>query len=440
MTAAIFARIKSVRRHAASSGWAMAEYVAYPLMMFAATPLFLAALGAAQYGQWMLLITFTGFGGLAGFGMGPAATKEVSAARGRGDLADAADGARACLAVALLGALALSAVLVAIGLGPGAGWLARMGTPERVAAIVLFAAALIALEQLDSVFAGVLRGFERFDLSARIEVSAKLVLVLATAAVAWFTRDLLAVFATATLVTVVRALVKRAAARRLIGAALVPRWSRPHVRQAFGFGGWVWVQSIGSMLFAVADRLLIGALLGAEPLARYAIALQLAQQVQTIPAAGAQVLLPTVAQRAAAGQDYRRLAIRATLALSAVALAGALALVIVGRPLLALWVGERMAAGVWPTLPWLAAAYALLALPTAAHYVRLGSGGERFVAVVTIIAGASAFAAAWILTPTYGLIGASAARIVYGLIALSLLNVIAFDPSRRQAAPPTIDS
>jgi O-antigen/teichoic acid export membrane protein len=172
----------------------MAEYFAYPLMMFAATPLFLHLLGSEQYGQWMLLLTFNGFGGLAGIGMGTAATKDVSAARGRGDEAGVAASIRACLMVTILSTMALAVLMVTTGWLIGPALLAKMGTPDLVRTIIIVAALLILLEQIDSVFAGALRGLERFDISAKAEASTKLALVLVSLAVAWKTGDVVAVF------------------------------------------------------------------------------------------------------------------------------------------------------------------------------------------------------------------------------------------------------
>ena len=101
-----FARLRPALAHAPQSLWGMAEYFAYPLMMFIATPFFLAQLGAQQYGQWMLILAFTGFGGIAGLGMGTAAIKEVSAHRGRGDMPGAILSVRACLGVTLVSSFA----------------------------------------------------------------------------------------------------------------------------------------------------------------------------------------------------------------------------------------------------------------------------------------------------------------------------------------------
>jgi O-antigen/teichoic acid export membrane protein len=405
-----------------SSGWAMAEYLAYPVMMLAAMPLYLWALGTAQYGQWMLLLTVTGFGGLAGLGMGPTATRMVAAAAGRGEMENALDAARACLAITLASALALAAIILLAGWTVGDEMFARVGTRNDILTIVGFAAFLLTIEQIDSVFAGILRGLERFDLSARLEIGAKIVQVVCTAVVVWHTRSLIAVFLVMSLIAIARTGAKVIVVQRQLSVDwLTPKWVTSEVRVAFQFGKWVWLQSAGSLMFAVADRALIGAMLGANALAQYAIALQLVQQVQTVPAAGAQVLFPAVAKRQQAGQDWRALATRATLAVAMFGTIGALALVLLGNWFLQLWVGPTLAAEVSPVLPWLALAFGLLSFPTVAHHVLMGSGRAVFVAISTIIAGLLCLLLAPWTIGQMGLTGAAAGRIGYAMITLIMI-------------------
>ncbi len=414
-------RIQQARRHAGSSLWGMAEYFAYPLMMFAATPLFLHLLGSEQYGQWMLLLTFNGFGGLAGIGMGTAATKDVSAARGRGDEAGIAAAIRACLMVTILSTMALALLMVTTGWLIGPALLAKMGTPDLVRTIIIVAALLILLEQIDSVFAGALRGLERFDISAKAEASTKLALVLVSLAVAWKTGDVVAVFWATIAATIVRLSVKALAVRHFIGQTPWPAFDRPRMAVAFAFGKWTWAQSLGAAMFATADRLIVGSLLGAHALAAYSVCLQLAQQIQTVPAAGAQFLFPAVSRSHAAGESYAPLAIRASLIIGGMSLLLALPVALFSHLILSLWVGKDIADAASVTLTLLAAGFAILGLNVGPHFVLLGAGRARFVAGINIVAGIVATGCAFFAIPDQGLIGAGAARLVYAVVICALI-------------------
>jgi O-antigen/teichoic acid export membrane protein len=428
MSGFVFEKPSQVRRLIArgrQSGWAMAEYFAYPLMMFAATPLFLHLLGTTQYGQWMLLLTFNGLGGLAGLGMGTAAIKEVSAHRGRGDMVGAANAVRSCLAVTLLFSLALAAVLILIGLFAGPALLSKMGTPAVVRMIVIAAAILIALEQIDTVFAGAIRGVERFDVSARIEASSKFIMVLAALAVAWFTQKLEPVIWTTIIVTLLRAGLKAVIAARILSTGpLFPRWEKSHVKQAFAFGKWTWAQSIGAAMFATADRMIVGSVLGADALARYSVCLQLAQQIQAVPAAGAQVLFPLISRRIEEQQPIRNFTIKSMLILTFFAVILAATVAVFSNQILFLWVGAEIADSSAHILTLLSLGFAVLAINNVPHFVLLGLNRANTVAYVNICAGVAAIAISVILIPKLGLSGAAIARLAYASTICILIGIM----------------
>ncbi len=395
----------------------MAEYVAYPLMMFVATPFFLFQLGKEQYGQWMLLLAFNGIGGVAGLGMGTAAVKEVSAHRGRGDLAGAALAVRACFAVTLASSILVGAAIVVGAYFVGASWLSKVGEPGVVQRLVGFAAALITLEQIDTVFAGAIRGMERFDIAAKIEIVAKFAIVAVSALAAWLWRDLAGVIWCVLAATVARASVKAVIASSLLRAgALTPAWNKSYVAEAVRFGKWTWLQSMGSALFSTADRLLVGALLGAAPLAEYSVCLQLAQQVHTVPSAGAGFLFPLVSRRMASGQRISRIAIGATIAFGLAAVCLALPLILFGHAILALWIGAGFADQSSGTLAWLAVAFVILAFNVGPHFLLLGSNTARFVAINSVAAGGVALATGIYLVPHLGVAGAVFMRVTYSLL------------------------
>ena len=369
----------------------------------------------------MLLLTFTGFGGLAGMGMGPAATKDVAAHRGRNDAAGALAAARACVSVTLVSSITLSLLMIFAGLTLGPDLLVRVGEPNEVRAIICFAAVLIALEQLDAVFAGSLRGLERFGLSARIEVTAKFATVVASVLIAWATRDLITIYWCVTLLTVIRAMAKAWWASKLLGGALIPSLDRARAQDAFAFGKWTWAQSLGGAMFATADRLLVGALLGADALARYSVCVQLAQQIQTIPAAGAQFLFPAVSRRRETGEDFRQLVIRASLIIGSVGILIATPIALFSYFILNLWVGIAIATTTWPILSLLAIGYTILALNVGPHFALLGAGKVQFVAIVNIVAGVFAVIFCIVGILYLGLLGAAIARLCYAIVTLWLV-------------------
>ena len=195
--------------------WAVIEIMAFPLMMFLATPLFLKSLGTEQFGQWMLLLTLNGLGGIAGLGMGATAVKEVSSSRGRGDLPGAAMAARCCLTITLISTIALSSLLFVVGSTVAPTFLFRVGSPELIQTLLLASIAQLSLEQIDVLYSSVLKGTERFDISAKIEIITRGLSVATTLAVAVVTARLDIVIVVAIGISVIRALTKAIVASKM---------------------------------------------------------------------------------------------------------------------------------------------------------------------------------------------------------------------------------
>jgi O-antigen/teichoic acid export membrane protein len=299
---------------------------------------------------------------------------------------------------------------------------AAMGSHKEVVLITTFAAGMIVVQQCDGVFAGVLRGMEQFNISARIEMSVKLSMVLGALIAAILTKDVLAVFATTFVVSLIGMVVKGwMASRRLEQGFLWPKWSRPEMKTAMNFGGWIWMQGLGSLIFSTADRLLVGSILGASQLAYYSIALQLAQQVQTVPAAGAQVLFPRIARATELGENPFRFAVNASLLVAAIAGLLALGLLIFGDWLLLHWIGPERAQHVGAIMPWVLFAFVLVGMPSGAHFVLMGRGYVKFLAILGLVAGLLSLGIAAISLPYMGITGAALGKIVYGCTVLLLI-------------------
>lgn len=412
-------RIRRALTFGRQGGWSSAEYLFFPLLMLIATPVFLKSLGAEQYGRWMLLAALSGMVGWAGLGMGAATIREVAAARGRGNGAAAARCVRVAMLIVLVCSVVAGSLLIVGFLGGGHHLLARMGGPQELLPVVVGAFFMMAADQADSVYAGALRGAERFDLAARLEIVARLAIVAGTLAVALMSERLDLVIAVGVALNIGRVLFKAAAVSRLLGGrAAAPAWDRGVATGLVQFGKWSFLQLVGSAVFSTADRLVIGSLLGADALARYSICLQLAQQVQSIPAAFGSFLFPYFTRNATAAspERNRRSLTIATSTLTIMALCIAAPLVFLARPILDFWVGTEISSQASDLLGWLAGAHCALAVPVAAHYFLYGAGLARWVALSNIVAGSVSLALVLTLVPVMGLFGAALSRFLYGAI------------------------
>lgn len=414
--------------------WAMAEYLAYPAMMFVATPIYLKLLGSEQYGQWLLLLAFNGFGGVAGFGMGTVVVRDVSEQHARGDVAGAIAAVRNGLALTLITTTVLCSAIIIVGITDGPELLKRMGSSATVGMLFYGAAGLIALEQIDGIFVAALRGLERFDWSARVEIGSKLATITAAVTAAWVTHQLSAVILTTLALTCLRTTIKATMVSYLMGSGpLLPAWDPRRIRGMLSFGLWSWAQMIGGTLFGTVDRFLVGGMLGASALATYSVCIQLAQQVHAVPAAAGQILLPRISRI----DDRRHITSITGRAFVVVALmtgAIALPLCIFSHDILRLWVGSAIADRGAGILRVTVIAYICMALSSVAYYVLLAMGKARSVAQISLAGGLISLATTWFLIKHLDLTGAALSRVAYGLLMclmiVDLVRHLRKDPER----------
>lgn len=405
----------------ASPVWAMLEYGSYPLLLFVATPWFLHQLGTGGYGHWMLLTATVGFGGVLNAGTGAATIKRVSAGIGRSNDRDVEHTVKVSLAIAILGGGALALLVYSVFSIAGPTLLSRMGDPALIRLTGVAAAVLIWLEQLDNVFSSAMKGAEHFGQAARIEIASKTAQIIAAGLALWAWPALWALYMALTVVAVLRLIAKTVIARRLLGLAnLLPTLAGANT--ILHYAKWGWLQGMGGMLFGVADRMLVGSLLGASNLTYYSIASQLAMQIHAISAAGLSVIFPRVSRKLEGNGHFSlwrviKLTMAGNLLLSS---SLALLLLMLGPAILRSWIGTAPAVLTAQILPWLIIAYWVLALNVVPYYVLLGMGRMRFVGLTVLSCGIIAITTMYYAITCKGLQGAPIGRGVYALLSLAL--------------------
>lgn len=417
------ALLKQARPHLRNASWSTAEYLFYPLLMLAATPVLVGSLGTADFGLLMLTTAIAGMGTAGSLGMGAATIKFVSSAVGRNDREEAVQVIRTTLGLALAGTAAVAGMVVFTAPLLARHVFEKMGDYGQVTIALMFAAFNLLVMQIDGVYASGLRGLERFGTAARLEIGFKVTAVLASMAVAWLTRDLYAVLLTSGACLAASSLAKGWTLGRVLGKSVlrIDLTNRQMLRTVLGFGWWSWLSGIGGLLFVHADRLLIGALIGAKAVGYYAVCTQLAQQVHALPAAAMAFLFPLMSRtlHTEDGRSLARLRNYGVAANVAISLTLGVGMMVFGPMLLALWMGAGFAAESSYILLWLTVAYFVLSLNVAPYYLLLGHNEARYVSVANLAGGGLGVLAAIILLPTLGVIGAAQARMVLGLTTLA---------------------
>lgn len=422
-----------LRPHLSRVGWSALEAVINPILSIAVSPALLALLDSRGFGLWAFALAVSGFGGLASLGVGVAATKFVAESHASGAPKAAIATTRAALTVALGG----GAVLVALGLLFGqllaSTAFARMGASGEVSAALLLGIAILALQEVDSVFTGALRGMQCFARSAQVEIGARVFWLVVVISAAWWTRDAVDTLIASCAVIALKVLAKGLAAQHaLAGPCLVPSLSRADLLRIVQFGKWVSLQSIGGLLFSVVDRLAVGAIFGAADLARYSICMQLAQLVHSVQAVVWQPLVPWMSSRVASDRPAEpALLIRIALVGGLGCMVVPLAIIAGAQIFLSLWINVDFANRNLEIARILLMSYGLLAFNIPGHYLLLGKGQVRFLAATNLLAGFVSLTASLLMSP-WGLVEFVIGKLLFAPLILFNFAALRRPPASRE--------
>jgi O-antigen/teichoic acid export membrane protein len=421
-----------MRAHLSNSLSGILDYIAQPAGMLLAAPILLHHLGLAPYGLWLIASAAVSAGSIVSSGFGDAVIQRVASLRAANDLPAIRRVIATMLALNLLLGITLAALLWPIlsllvqrithsdpSLRTTCLWSLRIGL------------LLIVVKSVESVFISAQRAFERYAPAVRIGIATRLAGIALTILLAVEGHGVIALMLGTATLTLAGTIAQAVALQRHLGPGLIlPAFDRSTATQLVSFGGYTWLQALSGVVFGQADRLLLGTVLGASAVAYYGTAVQLAQPIHGLTAAGLHFLFPHLASRFATGASasMRRPVLKAFAVnlLSAATLTAAV--LTLGPRVLALWMGHPFAANASALLPVIALSFGLLALNITAHYTLMALGRVRLVTSVNLVGGVLMLLAMAALLPTHGLQGAALARLFYGpatlLLYLPLLRLL----------------
>ena len=369
--------------------------------------------------------------------MASATQKYIAQYRAVGDRSRAVGVVRFTLAVTIVGGAIVAGAIMLIAPTLANNTFREMGTVDDVRMVIILAAAILVVQQVENIFASVLKGFERFDIAASLDIVTKLALVLAIVGSAVILKDPVYMLFSAFVVGLFGIVLKASVASQIVGARLITvKLKSDPANEVLVFGFWSWVHGIAAALLQGVDRLIVGSMLGSAALAQYSVCLQLGQQVHALPAAAMAFLLPTMSRKLHQTGDLGRArAVRMSIFVGMVLstlLAAFMALF--GQNILALWVGSEFAQGANKLLLWVILAYFFLSLSVAPHYLLLANGKARFVAITNILGGSATALVSFFLIPSIGLVGAAISRLLYGpVVTMNYVAVVSLQNDTQTA-------
>ena len=297
----------------------------------------------------------------------------------------------------------------------------KMGAIHKVAWALLIGVALLITQEVDAVFSGALRGAQRYDIAAKVELILRPIWAITILLAAWIYNEPIAALIASLSINILKLCLKGIKANSLLGGnCFIPSRAKADIRRTIDFGKWVWLQGIGSVLFGVLDRILIGALFGAADLGRYSICLQLAQFVHSIQAAAIQILMPWVSEKISKNRGIDVILMnKLTIYGGGACLVLPLIMIFFSTTILRFWISPSFAVENSHLYMMLFVAYGVLSFNIPRYYLLLGMGRADFVAILVLFAGIASilFSLAFL---SLGVLAFALGKIVYAVAALSL--------------------
>jgi O-antigen/teichoic acid export membrane protein len=411
-----------MKTHLTNAGYGVLDYVSYPLGMLVVAPIVLHRLGASEYGLWMIATAVISAGGIIASGFCDACIQRVAHLRGTGEFDIMPHTIHSMLGINCVLGLALSiCVWIAAPFAVLHFAASSLTPPSECLATIRIASVLILLRSIESVFVGAQRAFEQYRGTVQISTAIRL-LTLGTAAVLAFVgqRTTSILIATGVFLAVGTYLQFRHLRKFLGAVSLWPRFQPAEIHILLNRGVFVWLQTVGGVVFGQFDRILLGASLGALAVTPYSLCVQFAHPIFGLTAAALNFLFPYLSGRAStiSAAVLKQTLLKAFACnLILVGLAAAL-LLIFGDSLIRIWAGPAVARSAAQILPPIVVGSALMGLSVTGTYAMQALGLFRTVAYISL-AGRTAMLLLMIdMMRNHGLRGLALSRLGYGSVSL----------------------
>lgn len=411
-----------MKRHLTNAGFGAIDYLSYPIGMLIVAPIVLHRIGAAEYGLWMIATSAISAGSIVASGFGDACVHRVAQLRSTGECANIPHAVRSMLAInTLLGSMLTLATWFAAPYAASHIAVSRTAPASECLVVLRIASVLILIRALESVAVGVQRAFEQYRSTVQISSAVRILTLASAAVLAWIGLRTVSILIATALLMILGTIVQLRQARSLLADDLIwPRFCLSETRILLHRGVFLWLQTLGGIVFGQLDRILLGTYLGALAVAPYSLCVQFAHPIYGFTGAALNFLFPYLSGRATAQSraDFRRALIKAFAVNAALVACPTVLLLLFGEQLIRIWAGPAVAQSAAPILPPITIGAALVGLSVTGAYAAQALGLFRAVAYISLIGRAVMLLPMVALLRHSGLAGLAISRLCYGSVAL----------------------
>lgn len=326
-----------------NSVWTFFELALYPLLMIAATPVFIEKLGIEQYGLWMLVSTITLGMNVLNIGVGDTNVRLISKYRAENNFAliqrvfnfNFSLSVFLCISACVAGLVFYFSSFISI--------FYKTADYHFANTILLLACYSAGVKFVEIAILSVFKAYERFDINSKLAMLSKNSTMLLSLTLVILDYDLLTVF---------RVSLIGAAANVLLQLIVLSRF-KPGIIEIPGFAFfkeklselnynfWYWLQSVVALLGFLSDKLMVAYFTDIKTMGYYSIASLIGSQIHNFFLSFGSFIFPRVSFKLAEKKDIARIYFvsRSIIALSGWSII--VFLILAGDLIFRLWLGTE---------------------------------------------------------------------------------------------------
>lgn len=401
----------------AAAMWSILESFAGPLFSLILIPVLTHNLGLENYGLYVMVMAFVGLFSFAGLGMSTSVTYLLSVNFDILNNKNIAERIGTAIGITLCGTITLSLLLFIT-------FEIYISNFEKIfpqfishKPLIYCGLVLLSLTQCEAILSSALKGLQQFKVSSKLELLIRFVNFSVITATAVMFKSILAITICTVLVTFFSLITRYIALRKIAGLKILDiRLNSGYGHELFHFGKWMTLQSVSGALFVSFDKVIIGGLLGSKVVGIYNILSTLTQLVHFVPANMAVFILPKIAKnnKIITLNIFKKIFSLTIICSSLISI-----ILIVLKPFIFLKfsIGSEFD----NIFYWLIFSFILLSLNVPSYLIAIALNLVKAVSLQCIVGTILGITSIFFLVSKYGVLGAVVSKIIYALIALSLI-------------------
>lgn len=407
--------------------WNIAGNVIPVIAAFYCIPRLISNIGDEKFGTLLVVLIVIGYAGILDLGLGRALTKSISDCLQSGRESEVYTVAWTGLTVlGYLGCAISSLAFLVFELGSH-GYVPLLSSLNKdLSGIVGLLLLCLPMVFLTSGIRSLLEAIHRFDLVNQIRIPVGISNYVVPLLISVFSTNLYLIVLGLTVSRLMTLIIHYAVWTKSYAQYRGHiKFDRGHLASLLKFGGWISVSSIVGPLILYADRFIVSGVVSAKFFAYYATPYELTSKIWLVPTAYAGVLFPIFAQGAFGNYfETRKTYLRSLLIISAMLVPVCLVLYFFSFELLSWWISDTFARNSHEVLSILSLGVLVNSLAQIPFTFIQAIGRPALTAKVHLGTLVPYLLILWLMTQSYGIIGAAtswSARILVTSILFFLI-------------------